>query len=62
MKKISWTSCVKCEVLQRAKEIRNILHAIERRKANWNGHILRCILKHFMEGKIEGMVKMRKYT
>jgi len=48
---------MKNEVLQRAKEVRNILHAIKRRKANWIGHILSCILKHIMEGKIEGMVK-----
>jgi len=38
----------------RVKDERNILHAIERRKANCIGYILRrkCLLKHFFEGKI----------
>jgi len=44
------------EVLHRVKEDRKILHTVKRRKANWMGHILRgnCLLKHFIEGKIEG--------
>jgi len=44
------------EVLHRDKEERNILHTVKRRKANWMGHILRgnWLLKHFIEGKIEG--------
>jgi hypothetical protein len=44
------------EVLHGVKEARNILHTIKRRKANWIGHILRrnCLLKHVIEGKIEG--------
>jgi len=62
MEKISWTNHVKNEVLQRAKEVRNILHAIKQKKANWIVHMLSCILKHIMEGKIEGMGKMRKHT
>ena len=34
----------------------NNLHAIKRRKASWLGHILNtdCLLKHVVEGKIEG--------
>jgi hypothetical protein len=42
------------EVLHRVKK-RNILHKMQRRKANRNGHILRrnCLLKHVIEGKIE---------
>jgi len=32
MEKISWTSCVRNEILQRAKEGRNILHTIKRRQ------------------------------
>jgi hypothetical protein len=34
---------------------RNVLQTIERRKANWIGHILRrnCLLKHVIEGKVE---------
>jgi hypothetical protein len=57
--KISWTDRVRNEeVLQRVKEERNILHTIKRRKANWIGHILRtnCLLKHVIEGKLEGRV------
>jgi hypothetical protein len=47
---------VRNEVLHRVKEERNILHTIKRRKANWIGHILRrnCLLKHVIEGKLEG--------
>jgi hypothetical protein len=43
------------------KEERNILHTIKRRKANWTGHILRmnCLLKHIIQGKIEGGIRVR---
>jgi hypothetical protein len=57
MQKISWTDHVNNEaVLHRAKEERNILHTIIRRKAKWNGHILcrNCFLSHIIEGKIIG--------
>ena len=49
-------SCEKEDILQRVKEKSNILHTIKRKKANWIGHILRrnCLLKHLVEGKIEG--------
>jgi hypothetical protein len=59
--KISWTDRVRHEeVLHRVKEERNILHKIKRRKANCIGHILRrnCLLKHVIEGKLEGRVEM----
>jgi hypothetical protein len=48
------------EVLHRVREERNILHTIKRRKANWIGHILRrnCLLKHVIEGKLEGRIEM----
>jgi hypothetical protein len=48
------------EVLHRVKEERNIVHTIKRRKAIWIGHILRrnCLLKHVIEGKLEGMIQM----
>jgi hypothetical protein len=61
MEKISWTDRVKYEVLHRVKEDRNILHTIKRRKANWTGHILRrnCLLKHVIEGKIEGSMEVK---
>jgi hypothetical protein len=43
------------KVLHRVKEERNIVHTVERWKANWIGHILRrnYFLKHVTEGKIE---------
>jgi hypothetical protein len=58
MEKISWTHCVRNEVLHRVKEERNILQTIKRRNANWIGHILRrnCLLKHIIKGKIEGRI------
>jgi hypothetical protein len=48
------------EVLHRVREERNIVHTIKRRKANWIGHILRrnCLLKHVIEGKIEGRIEV----
>jgi hypothetical protein len=48
------------EVLHRVKKDRNILHKIKRRKANWIGHILHrnCLLKHMIEGKLEGRIEM----
>jgi len=44
------------EVLHRAKEEKNILNAISRRKANWTGHILRksCLLKHVIGRYVKG--------
>jgi hypothetical protein len=61
MEKISWTDRVRnVEVLHRVKEERNVVHTIKRRKANWIGHILRrnCLLKHVIEGKLEGRIEM----
>jgi hypothetical protein len=54
IEKISWTDRV------RVNEERNILHTIKRRKAYWIGHILRrnCLLKHVIEGKLEGRIEM----
>jgi hypothetical protein len=51
-------SCEK--VLPIVEEERNILHTIKRKKANWIGHILRrnCLLKHVIEGKLEGTIEM----
>jgi hypothetical protein len=61
MEKISWTDRVRNEeVLRRVNEERNTLQRTKRRKANWIGHILRrnCLLKHVIEGKIEGRIKV----
>jgi hypothetical protein len=67
MEKISWTDHVKNEVLQRFKEERNILHAINRRKANWFGRMLcrNYLLKHIVEegrGKDRSDGKTRRKT
>jgi len=51
MEKISWTDRVRnVEVLYKVKKQRNIVHRIQRREANWIGHILRknCFLKDFI--------------
>jgi len=50
------------EVLLRVNEQRNILHEIRKRKANWNGHILRrnCLLKQVIEGKIKREKKVTR--
>ena len=61
MEKISWTDHVRNEeVLLRVKELRNILHEIRKRKANWIGHILRrnCLLQRVIEGKIKGGIEV----
>jgi hypothetical protein len=61
MEKISWTEHVRNEeVLLRVKEKRNILHEINKRKANWNGHILRrnCLLQRVIEGKKKGGIEV----
>jgi hypothetical protein len=41
-------------------EERSILQTVKRRKANWIGHMLRrnCLLKHVIEGKIEGRTEV----
>jgi hypothetical protein len=46
------------EVLQRVREERNVLHTVTRRKANCIGHILcrNCLLRHVIDGKIEGWI------
>jgi len=59
MEKISWTDRVRNEeVLHGVKEERNV-HTLQKRKANWVGHILckNCFLKHVIEGKLEGTVR-----
>jgi len=61
MGKIIWADHVRNEeVLLRVKEQRNILHEINKRKANWLGHILRrnCLLKRVIKGKTEGGIEV----
>ena len=35
-----------------------MLHAIKGSKANWIGHSLNCLLKHFIDGKIQGRIEV----
>jgi len=44
-------------ILKGVKEEKNIPYTLKRRKANWNGHLLRrnCLLKGVTEGRVEGM-------
>jgi hypothetical protein len=60
MEKISWIYRVINEVLKTVTEDGNILHTVNRRKANWIGHFLQrnCRLKHVTEGKIEGRLEV----
>jgi len=63
MEKIIWTDHVRNEeVLLRVYEQRIILHEIIKRKAKWDGHILRrnCLLKQVNEGKIKGQIEMTR--
>ena len=64
MEKISWTDHVRNEdVLLRVREQRNIIHEINKRKANWIGHILRrnCLLQPVIEGKIKGRIEVTRW-
>jgi hypothetical protein len=49
------------EVLLRVKEQRNILHEINKRKANWTGNILRrnCLLQQVIERKDKGDTEVK---
>jgi hypothetical protein len=60
LEKISWTDHVRNEeVLLRIKE-QNILHELNKRRANWIGHILRrnCLLQRVIKGKIKGGIEV----
>jgi hypothetical protein len=61
MEKISWTDHMRnAEVLLRVNELRNTLHEISKRKANWIGHIVRrnCLLQQVIEGEIKGGIEV----
>ena len=51
---------MKHAVLHRISEKRNILHTVNRRKANWIGHVLRrnCLLTRVIEGKAERRIEV----
>ena len=44
------------EAFHRVGEGGNIVHKIKRRNANWIGYRLRgkCLVKHIIEGKVDG--------
>jgi hypothetical protein len=48
------------EVIHSVKEDRNILHSVKRWNTNWVGQIFNrnCLLKQFIEGKIEGGIEV----
>jgi hypothetical protein len=51
---------MRSEVLHRVKEDRNIVHTVNRRKADWIGHILcrNCLLRYIIRGKIERRIEV----
>jgi hypothetical protein len=62
MEKISLTDRVRNEeVLHRVNEEKNIVQTVNRKKANWSGHILcrNCLLKHVIGGKIDGRLEVK---
>ena len=52
--------CEKRRITAIVKEERNILYTVKRRKAKWIGHSWRrnCLIKHVIEGKIEGRIEV----
>jgi hypothetical protein len=56
----TWSTKHKIRIWFILSNIRNILHEIRKRKANWIGHILRrnCLLQRVTEGKIQGGIEM----
>jgi hypothetical protein len=48
------------EVLCRVNNERNIVYTVKRGRPNWIGHFLRrnCLLRHVIEGKIEGRIEV----
>jgi hypothetical protein len=48
------------DLLLRVKEQRNILHELNKWKANWIGHTLRrnCLLQQVIEGKMKGGIEV----
>jgi hypothetical protein len=47
-------------VLHTVKEKRDMVHTIDRRKANWIGYIWRrnCLARHVTEGNMEGRIEV----
>jgi hypothetical protein len=62
MGRASWTDRVTDEVLHKVQEEGNILDTINRTKGIWIGLILirNYLLKHVMEGKIEGRIEVTR--
>jgi hypothetical protein len=47
-------------VSNRVKEVKNVLHRVQQRSANWISYIFRrnYLLKHVIEGKVKGEIEM----
>ena len=60
IEKTIWFDGVRNELSYRGQLGPNILHRITRRKGNWIDHFLcgDCLLKHVIEGKVEGTIDM----
>jgi hypothetical protein len=60
MEKVIWTDLVRDEVSHRVKKERNTQQTIQTMTKDWIGYILRrnCLLKHVIEGKLEGRIKV----
>jgi hypothetical protein len=59
--RISWTDHVRNEdAVQGVERERNILQTVKRRMGKWIGHILpkKCLLRHVIEGNIEGRTEV----
>jgi len=55
MGKIGWTDRVMNEVSDRVKGERNVVCTINRRTANWIGHVRRnCLVKYVSVGEVKG--------
>jgi hypothetical protein len=52
---VIWTDHARNEVLREVKD-RDMLRTVQRRKADWIGHIFRryCFLKHVIDGRMDG--------
>ena len=62
MERISWTDCMKSEILETDKEERNILHTMKQGKDSWICHIIHksCLLKHAIKGQLKGMERPKR--
>lgn len=62
MERISWTDCMKSEVLHTDKEERIIIHTMKQGKENWICHNFHrsYLLKHAIKGELKGMGRQER--